>query len=96
MPNSEGQTLIEFVFSSALVVLTVAGAGFLFKAEWQRAKCAYVVFEKTHAKVVGSGDPVPGVPVTFEETEDGVSGSALCGRAQERVSLPKLEKASWL
>jgi hypothetical protein len=95
LTNCRGQTLIEFIFSSALVMLAIGGSGWLFKAEWQRAKCAYIVFEKTHAKIVGSADPEPQELVFFSESEDGLSGESTCGQARERVSLPKLERASW-
>ena len=93
--NSQGQALVELLLSSTLVMLCIAGSGWLFKLEWDRARCAYVVFEKTHAKVVGASDPEPRVFVALEESEAGVSGSARCGQAREEVSLPHLEQAVW-
>lgn len=89
--GESGQVLIELVISAASVALVLAGAGWVLKAEWHRARCAHLVFERTHERLVGA--PERGVSVSVRVTEDPVSvrGEGLCGTAIEQVELRKLE-----
>jgi hypothetical protein len=90
-----GQTTFELLTSASLLMITVSGMGYLFKAEWDRGKCAYLVFEKTHAAAVGSATPnllsLATTSVTTEDLPDSTRGIAFCHGSTEVVSIPKLE-----
>ncbi len=91
--RQSGQTILEFMLTSGLLIFAVSGAGWLMKLHWERSKCVYIVFEKTHARLNGVERPtVVGPPVSLTETPSEVIGEAACGPggAPERVHLPKL------
>ncbi len=97
--SEAGQTTIEFAISVGILVLSISGAGWLFYAKWQRAKCAYLVFEHTHARLTG----VVSFPtlsalskgIHLQEDELGVEGQGRCQDAMEKVRLRKLEGIQW-
>jgi hypothetical protein len=91
--NEMGQTTVELLVSTSLLVIAVSGMGYLFKAEWDRGKCAYLVFEKTHAAVTsGSAPESQDSQVQTEDLPDSVRGVALCRGTPEIISIPKLEQ----
>lgn len=90
--------MLDLVFAITTVVLTLSGAGWLLKVEWDQGRCAYIVFEQTHANVSGSA-PLPlsgsyGGSVRIDSQPDSVQGSADCGGSSEQVSLPRLDPSS--
>jgi hypothetical protein len=89
--GTDGQVLLELVFSAAGVALVLAGAGWVLRAEWQRARCAYVVFERTHERLVGLPEQGVSVSVRVSERPGSVLGEGRCGGANERVEMAKLE-----
>jgi hypothetical protein len=93
--GEQGQTLLELLASISTVAVTLGAAGWLLKVEWDQGKCAYVVFEKTHAQVAHSRPPRSpawlDAPVGIEDFPDAVKGDANCGESHEAVTLPKLE-----
>jgi hypothetical protein len=96
--GEQGQSLVELLVSISTVAITLGAAGWLLKVEWDRGKCAYVVFEKTHARVAHAGfyglsDPTAllSAPVSIQDRPDSVQGDARCGASVESVRLPKLE-----
>jgi hypothetical protein len=92
--NEVGQTTFELLASASLLMITVSGMGYLFKAEWDRGKCAYLVFEKTHAAAMNPSQSdffSVGSVVQTEDLPDSVKGIALCHGSPEIVSIPKLE-----
>jgi len=97
MNNCSGQALTELLGSKALIILTIAGAAEIFYGEWQKSKCAILVFEKTHAQLTFSHDPYPWTRqrVAIKDLGTSLQGEALCGSSREIVSLPKLESAQW-
>jgi len=86
-----GQTLIEFALSSTAVLLTLTAAGWVLRAHWDRARCAYLTFETTHAELIGKPRVSIRVPILIQETPEGYEGSGACGKASEKVSLRKIE-----
>lgn len=88
--------MIEFFFSTTLVVLVLSGTGWVLKAEWDRSRCAYLVFEATHAKRTRSLTPRLSTWVRFDEDSELITGERICRNASEKVSLPKLEAARWV
>jgi hypothetical protein len=76
------------------VILTLSGAGWVLRAEWDRARCAYLVFEVTHSKLVGAPAPATPAPVSVTDQGDSVVGHGVCGQSTETVRLPKLEATS--
>ena len=89
-----GQALLEFLGSSILAVIVIAGASFMLLDQWHRGKCAYLVFENTHLRLLGI--QVNLLPVIqIEENEQGFLAVGRCGRMTEKVRLPKLEAAIW-
>ena len=93
--NSRGQSTVELLVSASVLMITLTGVGWIFKAEWDRGKCVYVVFEKTHAALIGAPSPNPprwmDSPSAVENLPQGAKGLALCGGSPETVSLPSLE-----
>lgn len=87
--DTRGQALVELVASATGVVLALSGASWVLRTEWDRARCAYLVFERAHERLVG----LPGGmgKVNVFEDDDAVRGEAKCGSAVERVELRRLE-----
>jgi hypothetical protein len=92
--NELGQTTFELLTTASLLMITVSGMGYLFKAEWDRGKCAYLVFEKTHAAAVG-GNPglfsLASSEVRIHDSPDSTKGIGFCRGTPETISIPKLE-----
>jgi hypothetical protein len=86
-----GQTTIELLATVSLLVTTLAGMGYLFKAEWERGHCAYLAFEKTHAVAMGALPFSLVSSVLIADLPDSVRGTAFCGGSPEMISIPKLE-----
>jgi hypothetical protein len=87
--------LAEFLISSLLVVATLSGAGWVLHAEWDRARCAYLVFEKTHSRLNGHPS-ADSFEILISEDAEQVEGTGSCRYARERVSFKKLSSASWM
>jgi hypothetical protein len=92
--DPSGQTVTEFLLSSGLVLITLVGAGWMLHVEWHRAKCAYLVFQSAHTRLVGSIALTSSV-VKITEDDQGVNAEAECGKASETVHLNKLEAIQW-
>jgi hypothetical protein len=99
--NRGGQALIELLGSLSLLVLAVTGGGTLLKTEWNRLKCAYLVFEIGHQKLTqeaNDADSGRSVRIDYENglvnvqvQGEGILASAQCGQSHESVKLPNLE-----
>jgi hypothetical protein len=87
--DERGQSLVEFALASGFAALIAVGGGSLFIHEWNRVRCAHLVFEATHARLVGGA--YHGHEVAVSDTPLGVQGTGRCGRAFEQVELSKLE-----
>jgi hypothetical protein len=83
--------MTEFSICMLFCVGLVAGAAGLFQHEWNRARCAYLVFEATHARLVGRDFGTR--EVNLLEDSVSVRGEAICGNAHEAVELPRLDPA---
>jgi hypothetical protein len=82
--------MTEFVLSLMLAIIASAGAAGLLREEWERTRCAYLTFEATHARLVGSS-AMQDARVRIEDGVRSVRGTGYCGNARERVELPRLE-----
>jgi hypothetical protein len=82
--------LAEFVLSLIAVMVVLTGAASLFKTQWDRALCAHLAFEATHAKLTGRTQDLARTDVLISETDDRVIGEARCGSMNEKVDLFKL------
>jgi hypothetical protein len=90
-----GQSLVEFMVSATVASLVVAGTGWLLRAQWERGRCAYLVFEATHARRAGMPAPAGVRRVRLRSDELRTTGEARCQDALEQVTLPGLEAARW-
>jgi hypothetical protein len=86
--------LTELLISSALILVTLSGAGWVLRAQWDRTRCAYLAFEKTRAKLQGS-EVAWSAQIRFRENADSLETQVTCGGATEKVSLKKLEAVQW-
>ena len=86
-----GQAMVELVLSAGAILLTIASAGWILKLEWDRARCAHLVFEKTRAALNHTPLP-PTARIAIEISEDAssITGQSQCGKAHEKVRLKKL------
>ena len=94
MTSDSGQTLVELMVSFALVTVTVIGAGWVIQAQWNRSKCAYLVFQATREKLNGPTSVLQSLAhssIHITDAGGDVTGEALCGEAQETVHLKKLQ-----
>lgn len=48
-PRIIGQASLEFAISATVIAVLLSGAGWVLKAEWDRGRCAYLTFERTHS-----------------------------------------------
>jgi hypothetical protein len=96
--KENGQVMVELLAAIVSVAVTISFAGWFLKVEWDRGKCAYIVFEHTHAEVSNSTPPrTPpwfSAPIEIHDLPDTVQGSSQCGQAEESVMLPKLDPSS--
>ena len=94
-PNC-GQSLIELLIGTSMMMLTLVGSGWLLHAGWDRSRCAYFVFEAAHARRAERRlfqTPI-GIPNGVRVSEDPsgqITGQADCNDASEGVRLPPLE-----
>ena len=93
--TSQGQSLVEFIISLMLSLTCLLMVGSYFRSIGLKSQCAYFVFEKTHAHLIGAVPTRVSVPIQIHESSFQVTGEGKCGRAVERVDLPKLESAQW-
>ena len=95
--GQKGQTLLEFTVSAAMLALVISGSGWLLRVEWERSRCAFLVFEKTHARLTGTNPPRTQVRIIIREKPDSVEGEGKCGNSIEHVEFDRLEKMdpSW-
>jgi hypothetical protein len=89
-----GQALLEMAISFAVITITLTGASWVLKAEWNRFQCAYLTFEAVHAKMTGSFQRIH-PKTTVVDNGNSVIGLGVCGGVREQVELPYLEAASW-
>jgi hypothetical protein len=93
--RNRGQSTVELLISVSVLMITVTGVGWVFKAEWDHGKCIYFVFEKTHAALIGTKIPSSNIwmdsPIDVQNLPEGAKGIAFCGGSPETVSLPQLE-----
>ena len=93
--DHRGQSTVELLISVSVLMITLSGVGWVFKAEWDRGKCVYFVFEKTHATLVGAKIPNSNrwmdSTIVVQNLPEGAKGVALCGGSPETVLLPQLE-----
>lgn len=89
MRSVRGQVTLEVILSTGLLMLVLTGAGWVLKLEWDRARCAYLVFESAHARLTGRAGP-RAVDIEIYETPEAVSSVGRCGSSQQTVRLPKL------
>jgi hypothetical protein len=89
--TESGQATLEFSVSATLIALVLTGAGWILKVNWERAQCAYLVFETTHARVMGRIEPRQSqVQVLITESPSSIQGEGKCGDHTERVVMQKL------
>jgi len=88
----DGQTVIEFTLAAGTLALAVIGAGWALRAQWNRARCAAITFERTHAQAHARAPAFGGrLVVLFQETPDAVEGDAACPPVRESALIPKLD-----
>lgn len=92
--STNGQSLVEFCVWIALSVGLLLGISKLYRLEWDRLKCSYLVFEKTHQALVGV-DEKNNAQVRIQELNDHFEGTRRCGNLTETLALKKLEAISW-
>ncbi len=94
--DSSGQVLLEFLGALLLLVPLGFAMGSLLWAEWQKARCVVQVFELAHARRIGATPRNRGAPNLLRVTSgiEGIQVDGHCGRAQEQVTLPWLERGS--
>lgn len=87
--------LVEFAASVALIVTLVLGGAGMLRAQWQRARCAYLVFEFAHAARIGARPSLrePSGLRTVREAE-WIETRARCGSGEEVVRLPLWRETS--
>jgi hypothetical protein len=93
--SSQGQSLVEFIFSLMLSLACLSMAGSYFRSIWLRSQCAYLVFEKTHLHLIGAAEPGSGGQIQIYKSPFQVTGEGRCGKVFEKVELPHLESAQW-
>ena len=99
MRGPDGQVLLELTATASLLLVLVAGAGWVLKASWDRGRCAYIVFESTRRELSEPGRSRSSMlllqrsPVSLEwhETADELRGRGRCGNQEEQVGFRKLE-----
>lgn len=91
MRTQLGQATFELILSAGLIAVTLSGVGWILKLEWDRARCAYLVFEQTHARTMKRSSRPSPLRVSIEEGTRQVRGKATCGAVETSVSFSKLE-----
>src|SRR4051812_44362911 len=90
-----GQALTEFALLCLGLFFIVMLSGKLFRDEWIKSRCAYFVFEKTHARLVRSHWGRGSGSFSVIDNEKIIEGKGTCEKFVEVVRLPKLEHATW-
>lgn len=90
-----GQVFVEFVLCLVIAVLAVVAAARVFQAHWRRSQCAYFLFERTHASLVGGSSFNSRFDVKILDLDDRVLGILQCEEEIQRVEFPKLEAVKW-
>ncbi len=94
-----GFATVEFGMTAGLIVLTLAGAAWIVKAQWDRDRCAYFAFQAAHESLMGAlsvgWKRETGFEVHLWEDPNNVHAEAICGDAKEAVTLAKLPRAQW-
>jgi hypothetical protein len=85
--GSEGQAVAEFALVLPLLAAVLLACASAWRAEWDRAICAYRAFQLAHARLIR--EDVAG------NAEKDVSVALQCGGARESLSLLKLEHVRW-
>lgn len=82
----------ELVAAVLALALFAGSAASLFRAEWNRVRCAHLAFETAHrARLsLAPSDRLRG-DVRIEDFGSSVRATAQCGEAVETVELPRLE-----
>ncbi len=92
--NRQGQALVEWSVGSVVLLLFLVGEAHVLKLQWQRTRCAILVFELTHqARARGRDSLSVRDGLTFDDR--GVRGRRTCAGVTEKVDLPWLETAQW-
>lgn len=89
--NQSGQATLELSLSSGLILVAVMAGSWLIKAEWDRARCAHLVFQKTHDQLTQERHSPLRFEVKITESDQKVRGQKTCGKSVETVELPKLQ-----
>lgn len=91
--NISGQTVLEFILGALPLVAVLTGGVMVFHAEWNRLKCARLVFDAAHDALTGKTR----IEARYEvdSNNDHVSVSSQCGAAHEKVELYTLESGRW-
>lgn len=100
--NDSGQAWIEFMLSLTGLIITITATSWLLKIQWDRGRCAYLVFEHTHRHLLVGLSQKQGGPsilgsigsIQFQDSPDQITGQGLCGESKESVTLPRLEPQS--
>lgn len=90
-----GQALVEMILLFLILPGVLGLSGILIYKKCLRLRCAYFVFEATHAHLIGAPVFPSPIKVSIQEFEWGVRGEGRCHGMTERVELPWLEKANW-
>ncbi|MEK6705576.1 MAG: hypothetical protein AABZ06_07290 [Bdellovibrionota bacterium] len=92
--HNNGQVLIEFVTSVIFLSCILALVFSLMVAQWWRARCVFLTFEKTHTTLVGGISEYISFPLEITDTGTSIKGESRCMRDPnviESVELQKLE-----
>jgi hypothetical protein len=108
--GSSGQALFEFIYFSVFSAIFVGVAGSILRTEWNRSKCAFLVFESAHSFLMSRDSgmtvteinrshlikPSPSLHVAdVKDFENQIIASGHCGVHFEEVKLFKLEFIKW-
>ena len=100
MRSHEGQALVEVVVGIGIWVSIFCVTGKFLNVCWQRARCAHMVFEATHAARLRGASLLTtrkqtALSVEVMELPDRYVGRGMCAGVREEIALPKLEAAQW-
>ena len=87
--QTAGQALVEFALCSIIACIATVGAAWSVADAWNRAECAYLVFETTHARLTGRFAPQSNRLIQIHDMENQISGEAQCGRLREKCGSSK-------
>ncbi len=95
--NNDGISLTEFTICLLIVIPLVVGSIIVFHRAWNRTRCVYYAFEKTHDHLTHQGGSRFYGNIRFEirEGATAMEGRAFCEGIEERVVLNKLKPGLW-